>query len=58
MTVAEDASGEAGVVRWNFEKFLVAPDGTIAARFRPRTGPESEEVLAAITAVLPDQPDH
>jgi glutathione peroxidase len=48
-----DAEGAAGDVQWNFEKFLVAPDGTVKARFRPQTQPESEEVLAAIAEVLP-----
>jgi glutathione peroxidase len=53
LTVAEDSSGHAGDVQWNFEKFLVAPGGTVVARFRPRTAPESGEVVEAITAVLP-----
>ncbi|MCO1655561.1 glutathione peroxidase [Pseudonocardia humida] len=53
LTATEDAAGEAGDVQWNFEKFLVAPDGTVVGRFRPRTGPESDEVVSAITAVLP-----
>jgi glutathione peroxidase len=48
-----DADGEAGDIQWNFEKFLVRPDGTVAARFRPRTTPDSPEVLAAIKANLP-----
>jgi glutathione peroxidase len=48
-----DADGAAGDIQWNFEKFLVAPDGTVKARFRPQTQPESEEVLAAIADVLP-----
>jgi glutathione peroxidase len=48
-----DAAGAAGDVQWNFEKFLVAPDGSVKARFRPQTQPESEEVLAAIADVLP-----
>lgn len=48
-----DAEGHDGDVRWNFEKFLVAPDGAVAARFAPRTEPESEEVVKAIEAVLP-----
>ena len=52
LTQVEDAAGDAGDVSWNFEKFLVAPDGRVAARFRPQTQPESEEVLAAITEVL------
>ena len=29
------------------------PDGTVAARFRPRTEPDSAEVLAAIEENLP-----
>jgi glutathione peroxidase len=53
LTKSADASGEAGDVQWNFEKFLLTPDGTIAARFRPRTEPEAQEVVAAIEAVLP-----
>jgi glutathione peroxidase len=53
LTSTPDADGAAGDVQWNFEKFLVAPDGTVKARFRPQTQPESEEVLAAIADVLP-----
>jgi glutathione peroxidase len=53
LTATADASGEAGDVQWNFEKFLLTPDGRIAARFRPRTEPEAQEILSAIEAVLP-----
>jgi glutathione peroxidase len=48
-----DADGVAGDIQWNFEKFLVAPGGDVVARFRPRTEPESDEVVAAIESVLP-----
>jgi glutathione peroxidase len=48
-----DADGEAGDVQWNFEKFLVSPDGTIVHRFRPMIDPEAPEVIDAIEAVLP-----
>ncbi len=51
-----DADGEAGDIQWNFEKFVLTPDGSVAARFRPRTEPDSPEVLAAIEAQLPEQP--
>jgi glutathione peroxidase len=51
---APDAAGQAGDVQWNFEKFLVAPDGTVVNRFRPRTVPDAPEVIAAIEAVLPN----
>ncbi|MEX3646425.1 glutathione peroxidase [Mycolicibacterium porcinum] len=50
---APDAAGEAGDIQWNFEKFLLAPGGTVANRFRPRTEPDAPEVIEAIEAVLP-----
>jgi glutathione peroxidase len=53
LTAARDANGQAGDVMWNFEKFLVRPDGKVVARFRPRTTPDSPEVLAAVEANLP-----
>ncbi|MEN4396978.1 glutathione peroxidase [Mycolicibacterium senegalense] len=53
LTQAADADGEAGDIQWNFEKFLLNPDGTVANRFRPRTEPDAPEVIAAIEAVLP-----
>ena len=49
-----DADGEAGDVQWNFEKFLIFPDGTIVHRFRPMVDPEAPEVIDAIEAALPD----
>jgi len=52
LTAVADAKGEAGDVQWNFEKFLVAPDGTIH-RFRPQTTPEDPILVAAIEAALP-----
>jgi glutathione peroxidase len=48
-----DAAGHAGDIRWNFEKFLIAPDGTVAARFAPQTQPESDEIIAAVERTLP-----
>jgi glutathione peroxidase len=49
-----DAEGYTGDIRWNFEKFLITPDGTVAARFHPRTGPDAPELTTAIEKVLPD----
>ena len=48
-----DADGEAGDIRWNFEKFLVSPTGEIVQRFRPMVDPEAPEVIDAIEANLP-----
>lgn len=53
LTKTADAQGTAGDVQWNFEKFLIAPGGTVVNRFRPTTEPDAPEVLAAIEAVLP-----
>jgi glutathione peroxidase len=53
LTKTTDADGEAGDVQWNFEKFLLAPGGEVVKRFRPRTEPDSQEVVEAIEAVLP-----
>ncbi|MGK4585528.1 glutathione peroxidase [Kitasatospora sp. HPMI-4] len=53
LTKAADAEGAAGDIIWNFEKFLVGADGGVVGRFRPRTEPESAEVIAAIEAQLP-----
>ena len=53
LTDVPDANGEAGDIQWNFEKFLVRPDGTVAARFRPQTTPDDPEVIAIIEDNLP-----
>lgn len=47
----KDGHGLAGPVAWNFEKFLIAPDGTVT-RFRPPVKPDAPEVIAAIEAAL------
>jgi glutathione peroxidase len=53
LTEKADADGEAGDVKWNFEKFLVAPDGSVVARFRPQITPEDPALVAAIEDQLP-----
>jgi glutathione peroxidase len=46
-----DADGYSGDVRWNFEKFLLAPDGTVQ-RFAPQVTPEDPILVSAIEAAL------
>ena len=53
LTEVADAEGVSGDIRWNFEKFLVAPGGEVVARFSPQTEPEAAEVTAAIESHLP-----
>ena len=53
LTELPDAEGAAGDIQWNFEKFLVGPDGKVIARFRPMTTPEDPGLISAIEAHLP-----
>jgi glutathione peroxidase len=48
-----DADGKAGDVTWNFEKFLISPDGEVVARFRPQVVPEDPELVKAVEEQLP-----
>ena len=41
-----------GEVKWNFEKFLIGKDGTVAARFSSKTTPDDPLLLAAIDREL------
>ena len=47
MTPTEDPE-----VLWNFEKFLIARDGSVAARFSPSVAPDDADLVAAIEAEL------
>jgi len=53
LTKVADGEGHDGEIRWNFEKFLVAPDGSVT-RFSPMVTPEDPTLVAAIEAALPD----
>lgn len=41
-----------GLVKWNFEKFLVNDAGQVVARFAPTVEPDSAEVIQAIEKAL------
>ena len=51
LTAVADAEGVDGDIRWNFEKFLVARDGSVT-RFAPLITPEDPALLAALEAAL------
>jgi len=55
-TETADAAGEAGDVKWNFEKFLISPHGAVAGRFRSQVEPHDADPVAAIEAVLLRRP--
>ena len=41
-----------GEVAWNFEKFVIAKDGTIVARFKSAVKPDAPELIAAVEKEL------
>lgn len=47
------AAAAKGAPKWNFHKYVIAPDGTLFQAFGTKTEPESAELGAAIEAVLP-----
>jgi glutathione peroxidase len=47
LTKTKDAEGKAGNVKWNFEKFLILPNGEVK-RFRPTTKPDAPEIISLI----------
>lgn len=52
LTETPDASGKAGPILWNFEKFVVMPGGAVH-RFRPIVQPDARAVIALIEENLP-----
>lgn len=48
----KDENGKTGRITWNFEKFVVAPDGRVT-RFSPTTKPDEPQVIEAVEAALP-----
>ena len=53
LTEVADGERHSGDIRWNFEKFVIAPGGEIVARFNPMTDPEAPEVIETIEKSLP-----
>jgi glutathione peroxidase len=51
LTKVADAAGKAGDIEWNFEKFLVTPQGEVQ-RFRPKTKPDDAALVSAIESAL------
>jgi glutathione peroxidase len=54
LTAVADAEGHTGDIRWNFEKFLISPDGEIVGRFNPTVTPEDPALVAAIEEQIPN----
>jgi glutathione peroxidase len=53
LTAFADDEGQAGDIQWNFEKFLISPEGDVVNRFRPMVAPEDPALVGAIEEQLP-----
>jgi glutathione peroxidase len=51
LTKTPDSEGKAGRITWNFEKFLVLPDGMVY-RFRPRVLPDDPAIVELIEGAI------
>ena len=51
LTKTTDAEGHTGDIRWNFEKFLVGPAGSVQ-RFAPQVEPEDPAITGAIEELI------
>ncbi|MCU1413724.1 MAG: glutathione peroxidase [Microbacteriaceae bacterium] len=52
LTKTPDKKGKAGKVEWNFEKFVITPQGEVH-RFRPNTEPDDAAIVGLIEKSLP-----
>jgi glutathione peroxidase len=52
LVTTPNEEGEAGDITWNFEKFVVARDGAVIARFSPTVKPDDPRVIDAIEGLL------
>lgn len=52
LTSLETKPKGPGAIGWNFEKFLIGKDGTVAARFAPNVAPDSAQIVKQIEELL------
>lgn len=52
LTQVADAEGREGDIQWNFEKFLIAADGEVIARFAPQVEPNDPQIVNSIASAL------
>lgn len=48
-------SGHNGPIPWNFSKFLIGRDGTVAERFGPDTEPSAPKLTAVVERLLSEE---
>ncbi|CAN5598055.1 glutathione peroxidase [soil metagenome] len=52
LTETPDETGKAGDIAGNFEKFLLAADGHVVARFSPMVTPDDPRLVQAVQGLL------
>ena len=52
LLLAGEGAEFPGEITWNFEKFLVGPDGRVLERFSPRIAPDDAQLVQAIEKAL------
>ncbi|MEO0424992.1 MAG: glutathione peroxidase [Pseudomonadota bacterium] len=50
--LTDQAQGQPGDIRWNFEKFLIGRDGQVIARYGSRVAPEDATLLQELADAL------
>jgi len=50
---SRNVEGHRGPIQWNFEKFVLTPDGAVH-RFRPSTKPDDPAIVKVIEDALPE----
>ena len=53
LTQTPAADGGEGDIRWNFEKFVLSPEGEVVARYSPKVQPDDAALVATIEEQLP-----
>lgn len=51
---AKDQVGVIGSPKWNFHKYLIAPDGALKDWFSTTTAPDAAKLVKAVESVLPN----
>lgn len=51
---ASDQVGMIGSPKWNFHKYLIAPDGSLKDWFSTTTAPDAGKLVKAVESVLPE----
>ena len=48
--------GEVAALRWNFHKYLIAPDGSLAGMWPSKVGPRDPEIEECVDGLLGEPP--